>query len=540
MLKSITYLFLSIIVATPLDGQPIDTARVDAVFSRFAGHSPGCALNIIADGQSVYEKGYGYASLELDVPITPKTVFDIGSVSKQFTATSILLLAQDGKLSIDDDIRRYIPELPNLGHITIRQLMHHTSGWRDYTDLMVFAGWDERDHTTDQDALDILTRQRALNFPPGSAWRYSNTGFFLLSLVVQRVSGKSLRQFAAERIFGPLGMPDTRFLDDTRVVVPHRATGYTPADTKGEWQVEMSNWDQTGDGAVQTTVEDLAKWDANFYNPTVGGPDLVLALQTPDLGDYGFGLWKDQYHHTTRVWHTGSWAGYRAAIMRFPDKHRSFITECNVSDAGTYRLLSRLSDVLVPDTTAPTAQAPPPLDPARAKRAEGLYSSDAVGDILRVTSRGDTVIIEVGPTHHTLMPFAGGVLRDTADNRTYEFGGDRVIVRSFDDVPDTMRRVPPPKPIRGSDFAGRYTSDEIRTTWRIVAEGATLTLHPARGPDVSLSPLYADAFMTSDGTPIRFLRDKSGNVTQLSVTSNGVHDLRFSRDRQVANAHTRS
>src|SRR5262249_21975365 len=165
--------------------------------------SPGCALNLIADGRSAYEKGYGQASIELGVPITPTTVFDIGSVSKQFSATAILMLAQDGKVSIDDDIRRYVPELPHLRPITLRQLMHHTSGWRDYTDLMVLQGWDERDHTTDQDALDVLVKQRALNFAPESHWRYSNTGFFLLSVVVQRVSGKSLRQFAAERIFGP-------------------------------------------------------------------------------------------------------------------------------------------------------------------------------------------------------------------------------------------------------------------------------------------------------------------------------------------------
>ena len=522
ILKSIKYLLLSIIWAAPLGAQ-VDTARVDAVFARFAGHSPGCALNLIADGKSVYEKGYGYASLELDVPITPRTVFDIGSVSKQFTAMSILLLARDGKLSLDDDIRRYVPALPDLGHVTIRQLMHHTSGWRDYTDLMALAGWDERDHTTDDDAIEVLRRQRALNFAPGTNWRYSNTGFFLMSLVVKRVSGTSLRDFAAARIFGPLGMSDTQFLDDTRLIIPRRATAYTPADSGGGWQVEMSNWDQVGDGAVQTTVEDLAKWDANFYTPVVGDARLVEMLQTPDQAHYGFGLWRDTYRHQTVVWHTGAWAGYRAVIMRFPDRRRSIIALCNVANAHTRLLATHLADLLIEDRFSA-----PPEGVQRTVRAAdivGLYSSDAVGDILRVTVRGaDTVVIEVGDQHHVLVP-SGGLLRDTTDGATYEFGDRRVIVRSFGDIPDTMRRVLPPAESFGTTFDGTYRSSELRQTWTIRG----LKIHRPRGEDIVLTPLYRDGFLTSDGTPIRFLRDASGQVTALSITTNGVHDLRFSR-----------
>ncbi len=524
-------MLLSIILAQVV----IDTARIDGVFQRFAGHSPGCALNVVADGRSVYERGYGDASLELDVPITPRTVFDIGSVSKQFTAMSILLLARDGKLSIDDDIRKFIPELPNLGHVTLRELMHHTSGWRDYTDLMSLEGFDERDHTTDQDALDVLTRQRALNFRPESRWQYSNTGYFLLSIVVKRVAGTSLRDFAAERIFGPLGMHDTQYLDDTRMIIPRRATGYTPADSGGGWQVEMSNWDQVGDGAVQTTVEDLAKWDANFYTPTVGDASVVAMLQEPDQADYGFGLWRDEYHHETRVWHTGAWAGYRAALMRFPDRHESVIIECNVADAHTYRLATGVADVLLPPTLSATAPPPPTQAPAH---VTGLYSSDAVGDILRVTSRGDSVVIEVGDQHHVLSASTGGLLRDSADGSTYEFGRDRVIVRSIEDTPDTMRRVPPPGIVEPADFTGAYRSAEVGATFTVVANRDHLALHRRRGDDLALAPLYRDAFMTSDGTPMHFLRDASGQVAAFSYTTGGVRDLRFTRDRAKGAAST--
>jgi CubicO group peptidase (beta-lactamase class C family) len=173
------------------------TARVDAIYSRFGTGTPGCALEVLRGGAAIYSKGYGLASLELRVPISPRTVFDIGSSSKQFTAASIVLLAQDGKLSLDDDIRKFIPQLPDLGaRVTLRHLLTHTSGWRDYVDLMSLGGFDDRDRTTDDDALEVLRRQRSLNFAPGSDWRYSNTGFFLMSVVVKRVSGQSLADFA--------------------------------------------------------------------------------------------------------------------------------------------------------------------------------------------------------------------------------------------------------------------------------------------------------------------------------------------------------
>ena len=202
--------------AFPLAGQSLDAVqiqRIDSVFSRYNSASPGCALVITRRDSIVYARGYGMASLELRVPITTRTVFDLGSVSKQFTAASIFLLQLDSKLNIDDDVRRYLPELPALGaKVTLRHLLTHTSGWRDYNDLLSLDGFDERDHTTDRDAWDALRRQRALNFTPGSTFRYSNTGYFLLSEVVKRVAGVSLAVFAHNRIFAPLGMTQTQFL----------------------------------------------------------------------------------------------------------------------------------------------------------------------------------------------------------------------------------------------------------------------------------------------------------------------------------------
>jgi CubicO group peptidase (beta-lactamase class C family) len=324
--------------------------KVDAVFARFdKPDSPGCAVAVVQNHASAYARGYGRASLELDVPIAPDTVFDIGSTSKQFTAFAVLLLERDGKLSLDDDIRKFVPEIPDYGRrIAIRHLLSHTSGLRDYTDLMDLDGHETADHTTDLDALEILSRQRGVNFAPGDEWRYSNTGFFLASVIVRRASGQPLTDFARERIFRPLGMSSTQFLDDTTRIVPRRATGYSPR-TGGGFRVNMSDWDQIGDGAVQTTVEDLAKWDENFYAPKVGDARMLQAMQTAGTlndgkpHDYGLGLVIDTSGGLKRVQHGGSWAGYRAQLTRFPDRQTSVIVLCNVSNAGPDALAAEVA-----------------------------------------------------------------------------------------------------------------------------------------------------------------------------------------------------
>jgi CubicO group peptidase (beta-lactamase class C family)/acetylornithine deacetylase/succinyl-diaminopimelate desuccinylase-like protein len=370
--------------ASPEASPALREARVDEVFARFTtSPSPGCALAVVQNGKIAYERGYGRASLEHDLPITPQTVFDIGSTSKQFTAFSLLLLERNGKLSLDDDIRKYVPEVPAYGKtITIRHLLTHTSGLRDYTDLLGFDGHDTADTTADRDALDLIARQRGVNFAPGDEWRYSNTGFFLASIIVKRASGQSLPSFARERIFVPLGMTSTQFLDDTTRVVPHRATAYSPSDTKagGGFRVNMSDWNQTGDGAVQTTVEDLARWDENFYTSKVGGAPLIAAMQTAgrlDSGkphDYGLGLTIGTYGGLKRVSHGGSWAGFRAELMRFPEQHTSIITLCNVSNSGPTALAESVAAAWLADAglkpPAPRPTNPQTPTPAQLSDAE--------------------------------------------------------------------------------------------------------------------------------------------------------------------------
>src|SRR5690349_18751337 len=265
-------LFLALVVAVLVAfGNDPQTDKVDALFAQWnKPDSPGCALAIIKDGRVLYKRGYGNANLDYDVPISSKTVFNIGSVSKQFTAFSIAILARQGKLSLDDDIRKYLPEMPQYSApVTIRRLIHHTSGIREYSHLLQLAGTRFQDATAEDD-YKIIVRQKQLNFKPGDEYLYSNSNYLLLARIAQRVSGKSLRAFAEENIFKPLGMSNTRFQDDKSEVIRNRATGYSPR-TGGGFAIESTTSDAVGAGDLLTTIDDLILWDRNFDQSNLPG-----------------------------------------------------------------------------------------------------------------------------------------------------------------------------------------------------------------------------------------------------------------------------
>jgi len=309
---------------------PPVAGQVDQVFAAWSKPgSPGCALGVYQDGRIVYTRGYGMADLNEGVPITPATVFHVASMSKQFTAASIILLAQQGKLSLDDDVHKYIPELPDFGQpITLRQLMHHTSGLRDQWALLDLAGWRySEDLITDDDVMSVVTRQKQLNFKPGDKYLYSNTGFTLLGLVVKRVSGMSLREFTSKSIFEPLGMTSTHFRDDHAEIIKHDAVGYARAGKDKPFRISITNFDTVGATSLHTTVEDLQKWDENFYEPKVGGPAFVrqmleqARLNSGEQIEYASGLQVTDYRGLPTVDHSGADAGYRSDMRRFPKQH---------------------------------------------------------------------------------------------------------------------------------------------------------------------------------------------------------------------------
>ncbi|HEY4403389.1 MAG TPA: serine hydrolase [Xanthobacteraceae bacterium] len=339
---------------------------VDQLFAQWAGpDSPGASIAIIQNGKIVYSQGYGSANLEHGVPNTPATVFDLASVSKQFTAFAIHLLAQDGELSLDDDVRKYLPKLLDFGKvITIRQLLHHTSGVRDQSNLLLLAGWRLEDVITDEDVARLLFQQTELNFAPGDRFLYSNSGYTLLALVVKQVSGKTLPEFAKERIFDPLGMAHTHFQDDYGIVVKDRAYSYA-RQPDGKYRHVALSYSMAGPSGLFSTVGDLARWDENFYTGEVGGPALLAQMQEKgklnngEEIEYASGLEIGKYRGLRTVEHAGGDAAYRTNILRFPDQHFSVVVLANAGDDLSPTALSlKIADIYLKDRLQPTPDKP--------------------------------------------------------------------------------------------------------------------------------------------------------------------------------------
>lgn len=305
-------------------------------------------------GRVVYESGYGYANLDWAEPITPSTVFYAGSVSKQFTAAAVALLVREGRLSLDDDVREYFPEMPDYGSpVKIRHLLHHTSGIGDTYRLMREAGVNVAGVFSDSQTVALIASQPALDFEPGNRYRYSNGGYFLLAELVERVAGQSLREFTRLRIFEPLGMDDSHFHDRPGHIVVRRAMSYGAAGDTGYVQTYMSNFDKVGAGGLYTTVRDLARWDAEYYAETLGGPgfrDLLLSRGVLNDGEtipYAFGLRHDEHRGERTVGHSGSMMGFKAYLLRLPDRPLTVATLCNLGDIDPGSLSRRVADLYI-------------------------------------------------------------------------------------------------------------------------------------------------------------------------------------------------
>lgn len=518
-------------------------ARIDAVFKDFGSATPGCALGVYNKGKILYAKGYGMADLNLGVPITPRTVFDVGSTSKQFAAAATVLLANEGKISLSDDVRKYVPELPSYGKtITIDHMLRHTSGIRDYNGLLYLAGHYFEDYTDDDDALAVIASQRALNFEPGSKWDYSNSGFFLLSVIVKRVTGQTLAEFAKQRLLDPLGMTVTHFRVDHTAILKDRATAYSPGP-KGGFVIEMSNWDQAGDGAINTNVLELAKWDANFYDGKVGGRALVDRLQergTLNSGDsleYARGLFVNRYRGLRRVEHGGAWAGYRATLMRFPDQGVSIGLTCNVSNADTQRRGEAVADVLLagqfpgakPGATAGAAAAPASFDVGPFAGTYFSEDAQAVATVLADSGKpvlgmlgGQFPLAQAGADRLTALN--GMVALDFTDGRQVA----KISLRG--ESMGTFRRVGKAAPTAAelAELAGPYRSPELNTTWTVRVEGGKAFIKGRAVGETALDPVVKDGFAGGNAF-YSFTRGGDGRITGFTVSASRMKGIRFDR-----------
>lgn len=531
------------VASAPLNAQaPPDAAeRVDEVFARWAGNtSAGCAVGVMEDGLVVLEEAYGMADLEHGIPNTPETIFEGGSLSKQFTAAAVVLLALDGKLSLDDDVREYVPELPDYGHtITLHHLMTHTSGLRDWGSVASISGWGREERSHDHaDVLDILSRQSELNFVPGHEYSYSNSGYNLLAIIVGRVSGMSFADFSRERIFEPLGLRNTQWRDDYRRIVPGRSTAYDATDDGG-WEINRPIEHVHGNGGILTTVGDLGIWAQALADGRLGGPEFVEMMHRQGrLNDgseivYAGGLRVEPYMGVPSVTHTGSTAGYRAFLGRYPEQGLSVAMLCNASNAPTSGNGTAVARIYLGDAvTEPVANRPVAVNGGPDLSAfAGLYADPVTGETAELKAEDGSLVD--GRT--TLVRTGRGEFMEEVGARRYLFdlSGGEVTGFEVDDWQYTAQRyerVEPwsPSPAELRVFTGTYHSDEAETTYRVSVEDGGLTVW--QRPDVTrtLEPLYPDAF-EMDGRIVRFLRGAGGRVETLSLSLGRVYDMRFER-----------
>jgi CubicO group peptidase (beta-lactamase class C family) len=535
------------------------TDKVDQLFGQWdKPDSPGCAVGVIRDGQFVYKRGYGMANLEYNIPISPTTIFEIASTSKQFTAMSIALLARQGKLSLDDDIRKYLPEMRQYQRpVTIRHLIHHTSGIRDYSALMFYAGLPTEDvhsdedmfhlmgRQTDEDVLAFFARQKDLNFPPGSQHLYSNSGYFLLAQIVKRVSRKSLRQFAEENIFKPLGMANSHFQDDLRLIVKNRAVGYEPIKGGG-FSTVITNFDRRiGASGVMTSVEDLLLWDRNFYeNRLDGGMDLINEMVTPGVLSngqkiqYAFGLRSSQYGGLRVITHGGEFFGFKAQLLRFPEQRFSVICLCNLRNINANRLSYQVATIYLADQLRrPAAASPSPVHLSEQELATktGIYWNP-IDEDMWILSLKDGKLVDLGGA--VLSPLSNERFQVVGQRRQLIFetsrqGGRPLRLRQIDEgsPPAIYEAVPAMTPTSAqlNEYAGNYHSEELNVTYTLFVEGGKLALRRRRSKDMPLDPTFTDAFMRDDLGLLRFTRNGQKRVSGFLLTAGRVRRLRFER-----------
>lgn len=514
------------------------TATADKIFAQWnSTHTPGCAVGVSRNGVSILQRGYGMADLETGTPITATTILESGSVAKQFTATAVLLLVGEGKIRLDDDVRKYIPELPQYARtITIRHLLSHTSGLREWSNLVADQGYPRGTRVTSQaDLLDIIVRQKALNYPVGDFYSYTNSGFALLPTIVERVSGMPFAKFSNERVFGPAGMSDTRWRDDFTTIVPRRAQAYSRrADG---WHLDMPFEQVHGPGGLLTTVGDWLKWN-NALDKRVFGAvsDSLISQATLTSGrkiPYAMGMINGTYRGTTEWSHSGSTAGYGTFLARYPRAGVSIAVMCNASGAGAGTFTHQLADALISDLAPSPSFDTTTADPNRVAKLAGIYRNDRTHDILDLFIERGQLRIRGGAPLRALRD--GDFLMGAATRVHFNVSADgtpagsRVIAADDDTLSWTFSAAARPTPTEAqlAVFVGRWYQPEIDATWTASVEKGALVLEQRPGTRIVLNPAYPDAFEAGNYGTVWFTRDKKGNATALHLGADRVWDLVF-------------
>lgn len=543
-MKFITSITLAIVLAASSFGQALDKEKVIAGAERAfekasktnTGPAPGCAVGVSLNGQSVFEKAFGLAEMEHNIPNTPQTIFESGSVAKQFTAAAIVLLQQDGKLNIDDPVRKYVTELPDYGKpLTIRHILTHTAGLRDWGSVMQLTGAGRGDRVVTQTiALDVIYRQKSLDFEPGAEYSYSNSGYQLAAELVERVSGQKFGEFVRDRIFKPLGMNNSSWRDNYRRLVPGRAQGYSKPGPNEPWMLNMPIMNVVGNGGMLTTVGDWLKWNAALDAKTLGVP-FVEALETQGvLNDgrkisYALGLDVDNYKGIKEIAHSGGTAGYQTYLARFPEKKLSVAAMCNGFPPSSGDLVySVVDEIFGPFPAAAEQSASVTVAEDQLKKYVGTWKNEK-------TRNANQIVIEKGE-----LKINGGPLKPVAEGAFMLGDRKAKFIANKEGVPETMEIANTDgsttrllferewKPADLNDFAGDWYSEEAQSRVSIKVENGKgfLILRPVAR--FELKPAYKDAFNVP-GYIMWFTRDKAGKVTELHVGGGRMRDMLFTR-----------
>ncbi len=549
-------ILLTALPCAPLVGQeaaapaaqasPIQIAAIDSLFQDVDGtRIPGCAVGVSQDHAIILERAYGLADLEHGVINTPWTIFEPGSVSKQFTATATILLALDGEISLDDDIRAYFPELPDYGAtITIRHLLNHTSGLRDWGSVAGIEGWPRTTRVhTHAHVLDIASRQMSLNYPPGEYYSYTNTGYNLQAILVERVSGMSFAEFSRKRIFEPLGMTRTQWRDDFTRIVEDRAIAYR-GNRDGTFAMVMPFENVHGNGGLLTTVDDSLRFTHNLETGELWGPRYLEEMHRQGILNagrtisYASGLRVGEYKGLREVQHSGRTAAYQGFLTRFPDEGVAVAVMCNTTRANSGGLARSVAEIFLGDAVV---EAGTPVTPATIDVAPEDLAALAGGyRIIDGTRKGTLFYVRSGSDR---LLAAGTELFPVAENR---FQSARGTVLQFDANPMADDRPavtlnPESEPVRMApvpafepdeaalaEYAGTFRSDEAEATLTFVVEDGELLVRDRWGDTGRLVPIYPDAFQAG-GTTWIFHRDPSGTISEATLSESRVWDLRFEK-----------
>ncbi|MDF5727435.1 MAG: serine hydrolase [Rhizonema sp. PD38] len=528
--------------------------KVDELFIQWDKPvSPGCAIAVIQNGEIIYQRGYGMANLEYSIPISLNSVFDIASNSKQFTAMCIVLLARQKFLNFDDELQKYIPEIPQYSQpITIRHLLDHTSGLRDYLTLMFFAGMIDENKYLNEEIIALIARQQSLNFAPGTEQLYCNSGYILLAEIVKRVSGKSLRVFAQEHIFTPLGMKNTHFHDNFKEIVENRANGYAPKDG-GSFQIDMSFHDFCGDGQLYTTIKDLILWDRNFYHNILGGygQDLIEEVTTPRKLNNGevisgsFGLLLGNRGGLKTIRHGGSWTGYRSDFIRFPERQFSVICLANLSTINPTKLAFQVADIYLDndyteDIFKPISRSISSINlpVVELQLKTGFYYNPTSGSIWELEIKDEKLMAKLAWMYFQLVPIDTNRFQSVDNEIDYDIKFSEDLTRMIVKVDigngietSTLEKILDSPEALLTDYLGTYYSTELESDLKITlannklyfkSKGYPLSYLISVGQDLFITYLiYADKF--------EFVRDREGQVFGLYRCSDRVQRLYFSK-----------